>query len=366
MTVCLRVRYKASEKQSGFDKQNSFWSSIIKMLSTKTQTLSNEDLERYKEKIVVVDGKDPYTFSYDAKVLPLSVDYDMVLTYLLNTLSFRTGEPVRNHKSLEACKSFERGFVKEVKGRKYKHIYAVFGKVLHSMRLSDPPAECWILIQAVKSTSKEPGEIHSAHCGCTAGAGETCSHVAAVLYALCYARETCLDKKISVTELPAYWTQPSGSAQENLYKPVEDVNFGREVQTSCELREYNLEKSNDELKALILELSKAGQDVAASKAFFKPSELNAEEDDARFYAENMLSFKKMFDADLVGRPLVEIIDHGKEIDWSFTNEDCMLVEELTRGQSSEPLWFKLRYGRVTASQWDHSEKRRSKPLRAVR
>lgn len=73
-------------------------------------------------------------------------------------------------------------------------------KVLHSMRLNDPPAECWILIQAVKSLEKEPGEIHSAHCDCTAGAGETCTHVAAILYALCYARETCLDKKVHKME----------------------------------------------------------------------------------------------------------------------------------------------------------------------
>lgn len=83
------------------------------MLSSKTGTLTSEDLERYKEKIAIVGGKDPYTFPYDAKILPLCVDYDTVLIYLLNTLSFRTGKPVRNHKSLEASKSFERGFVKK-------------------------------------------------------------------------------------------------------------------------------------------------------------------------------------------------------------------------------------------------------------
>lgn len=104
------------------------------MLSSKTKTLSSEDLERYREKIAIVGGKDPYTFAYDAKVLPLCVDYDVVLTYLLNTLSFRTGEPVKNHKSLEASKSFERGFVKEVKGRKCGSVFAVFGKVIRHLK----------------------------------------------------------------------------------------------------------------------------------------------------------------------------------------------------------------------------------------
>lgn len=60
---------------------------------------------------------------------------------------------------------------------------------------------------------------------------------------------------------------------------MEEINFGRVVETSCELRDYNLEKSEDQLKDLILRLTNSGQDVAASKAFFKPTELDADEND---------------------------------------------------------------------------------------
>ncbi|XP_065076597.1 uncharacterized protein LOC135700130 [Ochlerotatus camptorhynchus] len=84
------------------------------------------------------------------------------------------------------------------------------------------------------------------------------------------------------------------------------------------------------------------------------SKLNA----VRFYAENMLSFWRMYDADLVGSSLEEIIEHGKEIGWTFTNEDCMLAEEVTRDQSSDPLWYKLRFGRITASCFGRSVKTR--------
>lgn len=64
------------------------------------------------------------------------------------------------------------------------------------MRINDPPAECWILIQDEACDGKNPGEILTAHCDCTAGAGETCSHVAAVLYALNFVRETCLGQRV--------------------------------------------------------------------------------------------------------------------------------------------------------------------------
>lgn len=139
---------------------------------------------------------------------------------------------------------------------------------------------------------------------------------------------------------------------------MDEIDFGRPVQTSCELRDYNLEKSEGELKDLLNELIKCGQEVAASKAFFKPSELNAGEDDGRFYAEHMLSFRNMYSAELIGSSLEEIIEHGKEIDWGLSAEDCKLVEEVTRDQSSDPLWFKLRYGRITASSFGRCVKTR--------
>ncbi|XP_062704872.1 uncharacterized protein LOC115267337 [Aedes albopictus] len=225
------------------------------------------------------------------------------------------------------------------------------------MRINDSPAECWILIQNECVDGHDVGEIRSAHCDCTAGAGETCTHVAAVLYALSYARETCMGKQISVTQLPAYWCQPSGSANQNLYKPVDEIDFGRSVQTTCELRDFELEKTDDDLKALINNITALGQDVAASEAFFEASDTCDTENYAkRRYAEQYLAFSNLFEENLVSAPLEELIDRGKEIVWTLAEDDCELVEELTRDQSSEPLWFKLRYGRITASTFGRSVK----------
>ncbi|XP_062545957.1 uncharacterized protein LOC134212265 [Armigeres subalbatus] len=237
------------------------------MLSSKVSTLCAEDIKRYKEKILVVGGEDPYNFKYSTKTLPLTVDYDGILSYLLSTLSFRTDQPVRNKKSVEAYKSFERGFVKEVKGFKRENIFAVLGTVLHSMRINEPPATCWILVQNEAGDGNEVGDILCAHCDCTAGAGETCSHVAAVLYALNFARETCLGKQISVTQLPSYWTTPSGSVHENLYASVDRITFGQTVRTNCELQDSRIQRSESELQELIRKINDSGQTVAVGGAF---------------------------------------------------------------------------------------------------
>lgn len=64
------------------------------------------------------------------------------------------------------------------------------------MTVNQPPAECWVIVNDNDNDYYERGEILAAHCDCPAGPGETCSHVSAVLYALSYAREICLGKKV--------------------------------------------------------------------------------------------------------------------------------------------------------------------------
>lgn len=50
-------------------------------------------------------------------------------------------------------------------------------KVLHSQRLNDPASVVWILAEL-------NGQIICAHCTCTAGLSETCSHVGAICFAI--------------------------------------------------------------------------------------------------------------------------------------------------------------------------------------
>ncbi|CAG9773236.1 unnamed protein product [Ceutorhynchus assimilis] len=50
-------------------------------------------------------------------------------------------------------------------------------EVKHSQRMNSSPLQCWAIC-------KSEGDIVSAHCTCTVGAGEVCSHVGALLFAV--------------------------------------------------------------------------------------------------------------------------------------------------------------------------------------
>ena len=71
-------------------------------------------------------------------------------------------------------------------------------------------------------SSGKRGEILAAHCNCVAGLGETCSHVASVLWA----SEAGVRQRelLTVTDRRAYWVQPT-YVNDIPYAPVRDINF---------------------------------------------------------------------------------------------------------------------------------------------
>ena len=56
-------------------------------------------------------------------------------------------------------------------------IYVFLLKVRHSQRMNETPLSCLVVVE-------ENGEICCAHCNCMAGLGETCTHIATVLFYL--------------------------------------------------------------------------------------------------------------------------------------------------------------------------------------
>ena len=66
------------------------------------------------------------------------------------------------------------GFISSVPGHIVKDNFVVLAKVRHSQRMNDSLIPVWII-------TEKQGTIISAHCcGCKAGLGESCSHVASV------------------------------------------------------------------------------------------------------------------------------------------------------------------------------------------
>ena len=82
--------------------------------------------------------------------------------------------------------------------------------------MSEKPLTPWVV-------AKCAGKILAAHCDCVAGLGETCSHVASVLFTIIECGVRIRDS-MTVTQKKAYWVMPTG-VKEVQYAPVKDVDF---------------------------------------------------------------------------------------------------------------------------------------------
>ena len=70
----------------------------------------------------------------------------------------------------------------------------------HSQRLSEKPLTPWVI-------AEKHGKIFVGHCDCMAGLGETCSHVASMLWAI--ESGVRLRDSMTVTQKTAYWLIPN-------------------------------------------------------------------------------------------------------------------------------------------------------------
>lgn len=89
---------------------------------------------------------------------------------------------------------------------------------------------CWIILE-------RNGEICCAHCNCMAGLGETCTHIAAVLFYLEAA--TRLQGKQSCTQRKCEWILPSFQKDVKCL-PIKDIDF-----TSVKGKKRKLNESID-------------------------------------------------------------------------------------------------------------------------
>ncbi|XP_065087640.1 uncharacterized protein LOC135709264 [Ochlerotatus camptorhynchus] len=169
------------------------------------------------------NGIDPSTVQTTPQEVPLMMTFANIYQFLVLDPNPFTGEPKDCGKGMDAIFYYKNGWVKSVSGRRVQDIYVGHGVVRHSFALNEKPLNPWILID-------EHGKILAAHCNCAIGLLEACSHIGATLFALEGIRTSVLEKKLSVTDLPAYWRKPPASISDNLYKKVRDIDFGRRIQ----------------------------------------------------------------------------------------------------------------------------------------
>lgn len=81
--------------------------------------------------------------------------------------------------------------------------------------MSEKPLTPWVV-------AERTGKILAAHCDCVAGLGETCSHVASLLFAI--ESGVRIRDSMTVTQKKAYWVMPTG-VKEVQFAPVKEIDF---------------------------------------------------------------------------------------------------------------------------------------------
>ena len=104
---------------------------MMNELSSYAKGLSEEAKERYKKKLEIINGLDPFNASAIGELadcLPPLVAADIV-SYLVLQTSFLTARQFKARKGLEAYNQFVNGWVKDVCSRKVAGKHVVTGRV---------------------------------------------------------------------------------------------------------------------------------------------------------------------------------------------------------------------------------------------
>ena len=102
----------------------------MQRLSAYADSLTPEALKRYKEKIAVLNGLDPFAAALGKPsddVPP--VEASDIVSYLVLQTSFVTAKQYKARKSLEAYNHFICGWVKDVKTWTVSGMYLTMGRV---------------------------------------------------------------------------------------------------------------------------------------------------------------------------------------------------------------------------------------------
>ena len=251
------------------------------------------------------------------------------------------------------------GFVQSVHGLIIASKHVVLAKVRHSQKVNDPTVPLWIIIE-------DDGRILCAHChGCMAGQGETCSHIASVLFYI----ETfnrirgmlaCTDKRC-VWILPAYSKDiPFAEVQnidfrsakklkQKLDETVEKlfVNapcFVPEDSKTTEKQERDIQAPTEaEVNSFYEKLNTSKKKLVALSLIYPYSESFVTK------SRTVQAVPDLFDMKYLNTQYNELLEICAEVNIEITPEQVKIIEEDSRKQSSCHAFFRHRARRIGAS-----------------
>ncbi|XP_064479141.1 uncharacterized protein LOC135392355 [Ornithodoros turicata] len=311
------------------------------------------------------EGVDPYRLhigvdtTSEVDLLPATTHVDTI-NYLVLSTSSVSLQQMKAYKSLEAHNYFTSGWVRSLTSKQLpsKRI-VVLGEVDHSQRLRESPLKAWIL-------ANSDGSIITAHCNCMAGAGEACSHVGAMLFAVETAvrlrdSRTCTEK--SNAWLPAQRLTTA-------FKRLRDIDF-----SSSKMKKKNVERIHlANLHPTVKKKKKKTDDCPPRVPPPAPTENELEEFYSRIAdsgARPVIFMVHPVCSELLEPPRIKEprllrglqCEKARSEDMEalllransflcelvITEDMAEHVEATTRLQSRCPKWYAYRAGRITAS-----------------
>ena len=209
-----------------------------------------------------------------------------------------------------------------------------------------------------------------------AGLGESCSHVASVLWALeCGAR---MRQSMTVTQKKAYWVIPGG-IKDVPYAPAQQIKFIGKNKLAASSMLACISSASDISSDTLRHLSPLHHLLHLNHLTEVVSIPTTEEMSTFFRSISSVSSKpailalvpsysdayipKSLDVDL---PLVltdlykpdylklnytELLERASDVTLAVSCKEVSIAEQKTRGQAKSRLWFRMRAGRITASRF---------------
>ena len=240
--------------------------------------------------------------------------------------------------------------------------YVILPQVRHSQRLNESPLACWVILEPTS-------EVCCAHCTCKAGQGETCTHVASLLFYL-EASARIQGTSATCTQEACQWIIPS-YLKEVEYLPINSIDFtsARGIKRrldsqikslvdsdveeqpvesdACEKAKKSGSRSTEtELQLLFQNLSVAGTKPGVLSVVPTHSEQFVPTFDDENFPQPLTSLKNV---KYVEMKYDELLKECESVPLNVTEKMVKCVETATRDQSKSKLWYKFRAGHITAS-----------------
>ncbi|XP_076087997.1 uncharacterized protein LOC143058383 [Mytilus galloprovincialis] len=219
-----------------------------------------------------------------------------------------------------------------------------------------PAYQTWVYL------SKVTGRVHNAECNCVAGAGESCSHIAALLYGIADITQQKYSGKIAPTSKACEWIKPRNRNLSPKKSQEMVFNKFKSPDRKVSLYSVNASFSKDLSTPAILSFKERLMNVNPDAGWLMnfPQISDSCENNTSISTLPKLHNINFSYMDTVDITSIECVQHFLSYfdSLKITKDDCSKIEVATREQHKNPLWKQVRRGRLTASKFGNIVRRK--------